>query len=87
MDFSAEQAAWIVEPYLGVPIWRLQIFFLEGYVKYKIFHNPPNTTDELKLRNTEAINATEPQTLRKVFRNMQKRVSACLRNKAAILSI
>ncbi len=49
-------------------------FFLWRYVEDKIFHNPPNTIDKLKLRITEAINAVEPQTLRKVFRSMQKTV-------------
>ncbi len=54
-------------------------FFHRGYVKDKIFRNPPNTMDKLKLCITEVINAIEPQTLRKVFRKMQKRVLACLR--------
>ncbi len=38
--------------------------------------------DELKLRFTEAINAIEPQTLRKVFCNMQKRDQRVYGNKA-----
>ncbi len=37
-----------------------------GYVNDKIFCNPSNTMDEIKLRITEAINATEPQTLTRV---------------------
>ncbi len=53
--------------------------FSSGCVRDKIFHNPTNTMDELKLRITKAISAIESQILRRVFRNMQKRVSACLR--------
>ncbi len=62
---------------LEVPVWYFQIFSFGG-MPDKIFRNLPNTMDELKLLIIEAINATEPQTLRKIFCNMQKRRSACL---------
>ncbi len=78
MDFSAEQASHPNWPPRG-PNLTPPDFFLCRYVKDKIFHNPPNTMDEVKLRIMEPINVIKLQTLRKDFRNMQKRVSACLR--------
>ncbi len=54
-------------------------FYLWGYVKDRVFQDPPNSMENLKLAITQAIADIQPQTLRKVFTNMEKRVRACLR--------
>lgn len=61
------------------PDLTLPDFYLWGYNKDRVFQHPsPTSIPVLKLWIIEAINEITPAALKQVFRNMQKRVRACL---------
>lgn len=56
-------------------------FFLWGHLKNKVFQTHIESIDHLKRRITEEINAITPETLKRVSKNLLKRVKTC-RNEA-----
>ena len=53
-------------------------FFLWGLLKRKVYKNTPRTIEQLKDAVRQEIQAVNPDTLRKVFQNLEKRIQVCL---------
>ena len=53
-------------------------FFLWGYLKDRVYKGNPHSLHELKNEISHSIAEITPETLRKVSRNMRRRVELCL---------
>lgn len=60
-------------------------FFLWGYLKSKVYHSRPATTEELKAKIQEAITEIPLEMLRRTMQNFTKRLQECLRRDGAHL--
>lgn len=58
-------------------------FFLWGYLKQKVFKTPVKDLTELRQRITEQIQLIEPDTLKSVFLNIEKRLVLIQENNGA----
>ncbi len=52
-------------------------YFLWGMLKNAVYRDAPATIEDLKTKIEEAMNAISPQTLKRVFDNLIRRVKAC----------
>ena len=53
-------------------------FFLWGLLKGKVYKNTPRTIEQLKDAKRQEIQAVNAETLRKVFKNLEKSIQVCL---------
>jgi hypothetical protein len=53
-----------------------------GILKGRVYGNKPRTLQDLRNNETE-IQAITPETLHRTFRNMERRVQACLEAQGA----
>lgn len=56
-------------------------FFLWGYLKDKVYEGDPQTIDDLKIAITQRIQEITPSMLKRVSKNMRKRVQLCLQER------
>ena len=58
-------------------------FFLWGYLKQKVYKTPIKDLAELRLKITEHCQLIEPETLKSVFLNIEKRLYLMIENGGA----
>jgi hypothetical protein len=54
-------------------------FFLCGILKGRVYGNKPGTLQDLRNNIESEMQAITPETLHRTFRNMERRVQACLK--------